>query len=52
MDQKDGIFALASNKLASDVAKGKNGRIMTPYIIGKEHPNVCFSFMAYFGVSV
>ena len=48
----EGFYVLASDYISSDVETGTNGRIASPYILGKDHPEVCFSFMVYFGVSI
>ena len=51
LEGKDGKFVIASNFLSKDTPKGRVGRIASPYLIGTEHPNVCFTFLAYLGVS-
>ena len=51
-DGDEGFYVLASDYISSDVETGTNGRIASPYILGKDHPEVCFSFMVYFGVSI
>ena len=51
-DGDEGFYVLASDYISSDVESGINGRIASPYILGKDHPEVCFSFMVYFGVSI
>ena len=50
-DGDEGFYVLASDYISSDVESGINGRIASPYILGKDHPEVCFRFMVYFGVS-
>ena len=52
LEGDEGIYALASDYISSDVKTGTGGRIASPYILGKDHPEVCFSFMVYFGVSI
>ena len=51
-DGDEGFYVLASDYISSDVESGINGRIASPYILGKDHPEVCFRFMVYFGVSI
>ena len=51
-DGDEGFYVLASDYISSDVESGINGRIASPYILGKDHREVCFSFMVYFGVSI
>ena len=51
-DGDEGFYVLASDYISSDVESGINGRIASPYILGKDHPEVCFSFMVFFGVSI
>ena len=48
----EGHYVLASDYISSDVKTGSFGRIASPYILGKDHPEVCFSFQVYFGVSI
>ena len=48
----EGFYVLASDYISSDVETGTNGRIASPYILGKDYPEVCFSFKVYFGVSI
>ena len=52
LEGDEGFYVLASDYISSDVESGTNGRIASPYILGKDHPEVCFSFMVYFGVSI
>ena len=52
LEGDEGFYVLASDYISSDVETGTNGRIASPYILGKDHPEVCFSFMVYFGVSI
>ena len=52
LEGDEGYYVLASDYISSDVKPGSFGRIASPYILGKDPPEVCFSFQVYFGVSM
>ena len=52
LEGDEGFFVLASDYISPDAETGTNGRIASPYILGKDYQEVCFSFMVYFGVSI
>ena len=51
-NHKDGIYIIASNMMAVDAAKNSKAKILSPWLIGKQHPEVCFSFLVYFSVNI
>ncbi len=42
---------MTSNFMAEQVLGGKKARFKSPTFFGKEHPEECFGFFFYFGVS-
>lgn len=51
LDNRERYFAIASNMLPSDSPADSTADLISPYIIGTEHPKECFKFWFYFGVS-
>ena len=49
-DNKDTYFILTSNFLAQGVLPGAKTTLTSPYFLGKDHQNECFSFWFFFGV--
>ena len=47
---KEGNFIIASNMLSADAPKTSQALIKSPYLVGKDHPEACLSFVVYFGV--
>ena len=50
-NEKNTFFIMTSNYQAQEVLPGKKAKLTSPYFLGKDHQNECFSFWFYFGVS-
>ena len=50
-DSKDGHYIIASNKISMDAKDDAKGLFLSPFLIGSQHVEECFTFQVYFSVS-
>ena len=50
-DSKDGHYIIASNKISMDAKNDAKGLFLSPFLIGSQHVEECFTFKVYFSVS-
>ena len=48
---KNGHYIMVSNKISIDAADGANAQFLSPFLIGSQHVEECFTFKVYFAVS-
>ena len=51
-NSKDGHFVIASNKISIDAGQNAKGKLLSPYLLGGQHPEECFQFLVYLSVSL
>ena len=51
-DDRERNYILASGMFPPDAPSDATADLLSPYLLGKDHPNECFGFWVYFGVSL
>ena len=49
-NDRDKKYILASGMYPPDAPTDATADLLSPYLLGKDHPNECFGFWVYFGV--